>query len=190
MDGASEVRPMLLDYGSGYGQWARAAVAAGFDVVAFEPSRSRGADVKAQAAGFAVVHNLNDIGLRQFDAINLEQVLEHISAASEALSELLTWTTPRTVLRVATPNLLRCPEGDKLYETWPYDGTRAHTLAPFEHVNGFTPMSLVRTAERGGWVGAPLSAVARVDPAHVLRRLAGWVDPRMDQTLLYAVPAL
>ena len=34
-------KPTLLDYGSGFGRWARAAVEAGFEVIAFEPSNKR-----------------------------------------------------------------------------------------------------------------------------------------------------
>lgn len=179
----------LLDYGSGHGRWARAAVAVGFAVVAFEPSRTRGAEEDA-AARFEVVHDLGDLEGRRFDAVNLEQVLEHIPDPYAALSGILEHAKPSTVLRITTPNVLRCPEGGAFYDDWPYDGARAHTLAPFEHLNGFTPGSLLAVAARSGWRSLPLPDLLAADPANALRRTAGHLSKRFGQTLLYVCPQL
>ncbi|MEC5382428.1 class I SAM-dependent methyltransferase [Aurantimonas sp. C2-6-R+9] len=180
--------PRLLDYGSGYGRWARAAQSVGFDVVAFEPSLNRGAEKAESAVAFDVVHELNALRERRFDAVNLEQVLEHIPTPCETLSGLLELAAPGAVLRIATPNVLRCPEGDRLYATWPYDGKRAHTLAPFEHVNGFTPRSLQAVVNRAGWTRVSDKAAIFSNPTHALRRLAGLAVPSLGQTMIYAVP--
>ena len=186
--GAAHV-PTLLDYGSGFGRWACAALACGFDVVAFEPSRGRGEKYSLAQSGIECVHDLVALKGRHFDAINLEQVLEHIPDPVSALVGLKTWAEENTVLRITVPNVLRCPEGSRLWETWPYDGVRAHTLAPFEHLHGFSPHSLRVLAGRAGLAPIASSSLIRVAPVYALRAWTGRFMQKYDQTLLYAAPA-
>ena len=54
-------------------------------------------------------------------------------------------------MRITVSNILRCIEGEKIWEEWPFDGTRAHTMAPFEHLHGFVPCSLSNLIERAGY---------------------------------------
>jgi hypothetical protein len=182
----AEHMPTMLDYGSGFGRWARAAAVCGFQVVAYEPSRARGEKYLLAQAGIESVHDLAALEGRRFDAINLEQVLEHIHHPVSALVGLKAWSHEKTVMRVAVPNVLRCPEGSRLWETWPYDGTRAHSLAPFEHLHGFSPNSLRVLAHRAGLALIPPSNMIRVAPAHALRAWIGRFLPKYGQTLLYA----
>ena len=75
-----------------------------------------------------------------------EQVLEHVPNPAEVLRALRECCTPETVVRIAVPNILRAWEGRGFWKVWPFDGQRPHTLAPFEHLHGFsrnrwTPLS-------------------------------------------------
>ena len=131
--------PSLLDFGSGFGGWAKAAKDVGFEVWAFEPSVSR---AKEKDTDFIQIYDLATVSGKKFDAINIEQVLEHLPNPCRTLREIRAYCHENTVVRLTTPNLYRSYEGDDLWSSWPYDGVRAHTMAPFEHLQGFTPESL------------------------------------------------
>ena len=95
----------------------------------------------------------------------------------------------RTVLRITVPNIRRSYEGARFWEDWPFDGTRAHTLAPFEHLHGFTPTSLRRLADRAGFVPIALHRVLITYPVHAMRVGLRRLMPRFDQTMLLATKA-
>lgn len=177
--------PSLLDYGSGYGRWARAAVRAGFAVHAYEPSVARGAE---DVAEFAVVHDLAALDGMRFDVVNLEQVLEHIPDPLAALASIRKFCSSDTVLRITVPNILRCPEGAALWDEWPFNGHRPHTMAPFEHLHGFTPSSLYVLLDRSGFRHLPALDLAVQYPGLVLRNLAGRFLPQLGQTLALVSP--
>lgn len=176
-------KPALLDYGSGSGRWARAAMRAGFEVTAFEPSavRSHSDDVP-----FALVHDLALLRGQRFAAIQLEQVLEHVPDPMAVLVDLKAYCEPDVLLRITVPNILRSPEGSALWDLWPFDGTTPHTLAPFEHLHGFTPNSLDRLLSRAGYCNADSLVEWRWQPVNRLRGLAGRWIPSMATTLRFA----
>jgi 2-polyprenyl-3-methyl-5-hydroxy-6-metoxy-1,4-benzoquinol methylase len=179
-------RPRLLDFGSGFGRWARAAAQAGFCVHAYEPSEARGAESVEE---FTLVHDLSEIAGKSFDAINLEQVLEHVPDPMEILQIILAFCTADTVLRIRVPNILRPPEGTKVWVDWPYDGKRVHAMAPFEHLHGFTPDSLRCLLERSGFRFLAARTLLGNYPATVLRQFIGRWVPRVAQTLALVNPA-
>lgn len=141
--------PTLLDYGSGFGRWARAAMDAGFRVVAFEPSRERGSE--GGDVPFELVHELELLRRRRFDVIQLEQVLEHVPDPFTTLNSLRESCHSRTLIRVTVPNIFRAAEGRDIWRDWPFNGSSPHILAPFEHLHGFTPVSLLKLADRAGF---------------------------------------
>lgn len=175
--------PSLLDYGSGFGRWARAAVQAGFRVHAFEPSAARGAEPDAP---FTLVHELDALRDMTFDVIHLEQVLEHVPSPLETLEQIKTYCSPETILRITAPTILRPPEGSGIWEVWPYDGKRAHTMAPFEHLHGFTPSSLIKLVKRSGYKVLPLEMLWRYYPILSMRNLVSHVYPKAGQTMVLA----
>ena len=179
-----KVQPQLLDFGSGFGRWARAAARAGFRVHAYEPCEARGADKPLDE--FILVHNLSKIAGTRFDAINLEQVLEHVRDPSETLDIISSFITEDTVLRIRVPNLLRPPEGASIWTDWPYDGKRVHAMAPFEHLHGFTPSSLVNLIKRSGYELLPLKKIWRNYTSLSIRNLVGKVYPKAAQTMVLA----
>jgi len=176
--------PTLLDYGSGFGRWARAAVAEGFQVTAFEPSAARGAE--SQEIDFTLVHDLESLAGRKFDVINLEQVLEHVPDPVAILKGARAYCHPQTLLRLTVPNVLRAPEGSAIWDVWPYDGARTHTMAPFEHLHGFTPHSLYAAVAQAGLKPLSSAALWRYYPLNQIRRLASRLWPALGQTLVLA----
>ncbi len=174
--------PSLLDYGSGFGRWARAAVAEGFAVTAYEPSAPRGQEDGPR--DFELVHDLAALKDRRFAAINLEQVLEHVPDPVKTLTGLLPYCTPGAILRITTPNILRTPEGNALWAEWPFNGTRAHTMSPFEHLHGFTPASLALAASQAGFAPVATTQLGRTYPMLQLRRFMARFCSSMGQTLL------
>lgn len=178
--------PRLLDFGSGFGRWARAAVRAGFRVHAYEPSEARGAESVDE---FTLVHDLAEIAGMRFDVINLEQVLEHVPDPIETLEILKAYCLPSTILRVCVPNILRPPEGVHIWDEWPYDGIRVHAMAPFEHLHGFTPSSLVSLIRRAGYTCLPIMALWRQYPILTIRNAIGRICPPAGQTMVFAKQA-
>ena len=178
-----ESQPSLLDFGSGFGRWARAAVQVGFEVHAYEPSKTRG---REESPPFTLVHTIAELGLRKFDVINLEQVLEHIPSPVATLQSLHSLCKPGAVLRIAVPNILRSVEGAELWRDWPFNGMRPHTLAPFEHLHGFTPESLKRLVNRAGFSEIKWSRLISTHPQLALRRVVGQLWLPFDQTLVIA----
>lgn len=176
--------PRLLDFGAGAGRWSRAAAAQGFAVTAYEPSAERSREAKDLP--FESVRDPALLKGRRFEAINVEQVLEHVKDPLEILRFIASLAAPRALVRLTVPNVLRAPEGKALWQDWPFDGKRTHTLAPFEHLHGFTPASLEEAARRAGF--RPICGVWAwfYAPVNQARRLAGRLAPVWGQTLLYA----
>jgi len=178
-------RPSLLDYGSGFGRWARAAVETGFTVCAFEPSEARG---KEDNVLFSVVHDLAELHEQTFDVVNLEQVLEHVPEPEVILKNIQTYCHADTLVRITVPNILRSDEGEEIWREWPFDGRSAHFMAPFEHLHGFTPESLRQVVQRSGFVLLDTMRMARHWPLTTARWWLGrWIQ-RMDQTFLIVRP--
>lgn len=174
--------PKLLDYGSGFGRWARAASNVGFDVTAYEPSYERGSEDRY--VEFTLVHDATNLEDQLYDVINLEQVLEHVPDPLGLLKELRMYCKPNTILRISVPNILRCPEGRHIWKDWPYDGCRVHTMAPFEHLQGFTPLSLKKLAGRAGFKSVGSVLGWRQYPIEMVRSYAGKFFPKIGHTFL------
>ena len=179
-------RASYLDYGSGFGRWARAASQVGFDVCAFEPSQSRGAE---EDAPFTLVHDVKELRGNTFDVINLEQVLEHIPDPLAALIGIRAFCNKKSIVRVTVPNILRCDEGRNIWSEWPYNNKRPHVMAPFEHLHGFTPLSLNNLIRRAGYKTLPISRLYRHYPMLLIRNAICPIYPAAGQTMLLMQPS-
>jgi SAM-dependent methyltransferase len=175
----------LLDFGSGVGRWARAAVLENFSVTAYEPSVERGSE---NDTPFELVHSIGELENRKFDVIQLEQVLEHVPDPLSTLKQLREVCKPHTIMRISVPNLLRNQDGVKVWATWPFDGQAPHFLAPFEHLHGFTPSSLDRLLKRAGYRDISVKAEAESAVINLLRRIIGRIFPILNSTLRYVRP--
>ena len=175
----------LLDFGSGIGRWARAAVLENFYVTAYEPSVERGSE---EDTSFKLVHSIEDLKNCKFDAIQLEQVLEHVPDPLATLKQLRELCKPHTVIRITVPNLLRDQDGSTVWSTWPFDGEKPHFLAPFEHLHGFTPTSIDNLLRRAGYKN--INPISELRYAHLnfLRKNIGRFASRLNSTLRFVCP--
>jgi len=173
--------PSYLDYGSGLGRWARAAVQVGFDVTAFEPNQSRGAE---ENAPFTLVHDVNQLHGNTFDVINLEQVLEHTVDPLEVLIGIRSFCNKESIVRVTVPNVLRRDEAQNIWKEWPYNGKRSHIMAPYEHLHGFTPLSLNKLVKRAGFNSLSFAILYREYPLLLLRNAILRIYPGAGHIML------
>jgi SAM-dependent methyltransferase len=176
----------LLDYGSGFGRWAIAAVLEGFEVTAYEPAISRGTE--GAKCGFELLHDAALLSGRKFDAINLEQVLEHVPDPLSVLQEIRGLCAPGAIVRITVPNIYRTNEGAELWRDWPYNGQRVHTMAPFEHLHGFTPISLLHVVRWAGFESLPMSRLILQYPLLALRSWTERWIPALGNTYMIVRP--
>jgi 2-polyprenyl-3-methyl-5-hydroxy-6-metoxy-1,4-benzoquinol methylase len=160
--------PRLLDYGSGYGLWARAAREAGFDVTCYEPVDMR-ADHPSKDPGMIVVNDLAKLQDRFFDVINIEQVLEHVPQPLAVLQTVHRCALPGAMIRIAVPNAKSLLNDREAWQVFPFDGTSPHLLSPYEHLHGFNPRSLRRAIARAGF--APAYRILARKPLYWLRTI-------------------
>ena len=144
-------KPILLDYGAGFGNWNRIAKGLNYNAYGYEPSSKRRGGDEDKNNGVQLIYNLNEIKSFKPDLINLEQVLEHIPQPVSILKTIYQICNTSTLVRVRVPNISRAKEGKDLYSLWPYSGTTTHTLTPYEHLHGFTQKSLLLACQRAGF---------------------------------------
>jgi SAM-dependent methyltransferase len=126
----------LLDFGMGWGRWARMAGAFGCDAHGAELSMSR----KAYAAGFGVkAVEYEEIPKSDFDLINTEQVFEHVAHPIELVFHLSKGLRPGGYLKISVPTAndirrrlnvcdWKAPKGSQ---------NSLNPVAPLEHINCF-----------------------------------------------------
>jgi len=140
-------RRRLLDIGSGPGFFLKAAKDRGWQALGIEPSRQAAAH--ARTLGVEVVEGFFDAAcasaLGQFDAVHMNNVLEHIPAPIELLILARECLAPGGILCVSVPNdfspLQRAAAGG-LGEWW---------LVPPHHLNYFDFASLSDLLARLGF---------------------------------------
>jgi SAM-dependent methyltransferase len=149
----------LLDVGAHAGRFLRLAAAAGWQAEGIELNPQTAAYAAAHAG--VPVHQMNAASLattgRQYDAIVLTDVLEHIPAPLDILATLVPLLAPRGVLAVKVP----CGPAQAGKERL-LGAISAHrpTLADnLVHVNHFSPRSLALALDRSG-LDATVSAAA------------------------------
>ena len=135
----SELR--TYDYGMGWGLWARISKALGCD--------SFGYDFSSQCNWYGEEHGIcivepEDLGDHQFDFINTDQLLEHVSdpvGVAELLAQSL---APGGVLKIAVPDgsdiVGRLKVGD--WSAARYTSCSLVAVQPLEHINTFSHSSL------------------------------------------------
>lgn len=140
-------RRRLLDIGSGPGFFLKAAQERGWQALGVEPSRQAAAH--ARSLGVEVVEGFFDAesagALGRFDAVHLNNVLEHIPAPIELLILARECLSPGGVLCVNVPNdfspLQRAAAAGGVGEWW---------LVPPHHLNYFDFASLADLLGRLG----------------------------------------
>ena len=133
----------VLDFGSGWGYWARMARAHGFDASGFELSTRRRAYAEAQ--GVPCLDALPDVPT--FDCIVANQVLEHLTDPVATLQQLSACLKPDGLL------YLRVPDGRGIRQALSQRGwsPELNAIHPLEHVNCFTRGHLIQMAASLGY---------------------------------------
>jgi SAM-dependent methyltransferase len=142
-------RRQLLDIGSGPGFFLKAAQDRGWTVTGIEPSRQAAAHAKSLGVsvveGFFNADSAPTLGL--FDAVHLNNVLEHIPAPIELLILARECLAPGGILCINVPNdfsplQIAAAETSDVGEWW---------IAPPHHLNYFDFDALADLVERLGF---------------------------------------
>lgn len=192
---ATELR--MLDYGFGYGRWARVAVAMGAKVFATEISPEKIA--YAQSIGVGIVRE-DDLAPGSFDIVHAEQVFEHLSRPRETFARLAASLAPGGLFKFAVPrqgNVRRLLAKHGMIDWSPFEfdfsrrGYNAYNaVLPLEHVNSFTRKSVERLAGENGLSvdqGRYGGRHVDIDLAHPVASLRAW-GVRLAKDLFVRTP--
>jgi 2-polyprenyl-3-methyl-5-hydroxy-6-metoxy-1,4-benzoquinol methylase len=149
----------VLDYGMGWGLWARIAHELGAHALGYDLSPTR--RVYASRHGIEVV-DVDALPNLAIDFINADQVLEHVSAPLETARLFAQTLRPGGIVKIAVPRAdgidrrLRLPE-------WSVAKSSRNSLTaihPLEHVNCFSARALTRLLEGAHLVPMRISLAA------------------------------
>lgn len=128
-----------LDYGMGFGIWARVALALGTDSHGFDLSPTCVAYARSKGVKIASQEDL-DRGGNGFDYINTEMVFEHIDNPGDEAKRLAANLRPGGLLKITVPSgvdvIDRVRRG-----TWhagKYSKDSLTAVQPLEHLNAYT----------------------------------------------------
>ena len=140
----------ILDVGSGPGLFLNLGRSRGWKVTGIEPSL-RAAEYSRDAFGLDVHNTFLDRNtaarMGKFDAVNIGEVLEHLTSPVEMLDIAKGLITPGGVLSVVVPNDFN-PLQTVLHERLGYE---PWWVAPPHHLNYFSHESLKGLVERAGF---------------------------------------
>ncbi len=142
--------PRVLDFGCGYGGFLSMCSMYGFEAYGVDRSSAKRDNNKFGK----IFSEIEDIaGVAPFHALTLFEVLEHLDDPHILMLRLRELLTTGGILVLETPDC----SGVRDIETH-HDYLKIH---PLEHINGFTPETLKRFAERLGFVQIrkPVSSV-------------------------------
>jgi hypothetical protein len=149
---------ILLDYGFGYGRWARVAVGMGARVFATEITPEKMAFARSIGVEILTEDELPNF---RFDVVHTEQVFEHLTYPAETFMLLSSCVAERGVFKIAVPqqgrieNLLK-KQGFIDYSPYEFGFKRGQkdftTIGPLEHINSFCRKPIEHMARRAGFV--------------------------------------
>lgn len=138
----------VLDFGMGWGDWLKMAVAYGFHADGIETSERRIAYVREHCLNTVIPQ---DITLERYHFINAEQVFEHLPLPNETLSSCYQWLKPGGVVRISVPDGTHTARKIAA-KKWSIAEATTH---PLEHINAFTATSLRRMGKDCGFEVIP-----------------------------------
>ncbi len=162
--GKSPANTQILDYGFGFGRWARVAAAMGAKVYATEISPEKIS--YAQKIGVEIIDD-EALGHLQFDLVHTEQVFEHLTEPAREFGRLASALSPGGILKMAVPPLGRikgliASQGminwspqEQLWDPAPSLTKDSKCddyvcVLPLEHLNAFSPRSVGILADHAG----------------------------------------
>lgn len=141
----------FLDFGMGWGRWAR--MAAAFGTVSYGVELSE--RMRAYAAGYGVrVVELDDVEPASIDVVNTEQVFEHLAEPVETLARLRSLVRPDGLVKISVPDATDLRRRLRVGDWSARKGSRnsLNVVAPLEHVNAYRRSSLLALGRRVGLV--------------------------------------
>jgi SAM-dependent methyltransferase len=132
----------VLDFGCGYGEFLQACGLFGFEAHGVDRSSA-----KRNNGRVAIHASLDEVPKVAFHAITLFQVLEHLDDPLGVLRALSARLLPGGLLVLETPD---CTGVTDITDLSAY-----RNIHPLEHINGFTPTTLVQIAKRAGFSPVP-----------------------------------
>ncbi|HEU0098293.1 MAG TPA: class I SAM-dependent methyltransferase [Allosphingosinicella sp.] len=140
-----------LDYGMGFGTWARVALALGADSHGFDLSPTCVAYARGKGVRIASQEDL-DRGGNGFDFINTEQVFEHIGNPGAEARRLTANLRPGGLLKVSVPSGIGMVERVRrgLWDAAKYSRDSLNAVQPLEHINAFTPRTMAELGRLAG----------------------------------------
>ena len=137
----------VLDYGLGWGEWARMASAFGCNVAGVELSKER-IDY-ARSTGLSVVEG-NELPSNRYHFVNAEQVFEHLVNPQEVLLRVKAALDQAGLIKISVPNARRAL---KRITQRGFAGLSAPdrvAVQPLEHLNSFEYASLAALGRQAG----------------------------------------
>jgi 2-polyprenyl-3-methyl-5-hydroxy-6-metoxy-1,4-benzoquinol methylase len=148
--GTAPEKMTVLDFGMGWGLWARIARQLG--------CASYGQELAEERVAYAKDHGIvpiaaEDLGTPMFDFINTEQVMEHVRDLALTAALLAASLRPGGILKVSVPNAARAMGVVAALRSGRCRGTLDELMLvhPLEHVNSFNRRALIRLAEKLGF---------------------------------------
>lgn len=143
----SEIK--VLDFGIGWGKWARIIKGFGCQTYGVEIENARRAN--ASNFGIEIIDDLDNSDHR-FDFINCDQVFEHLPAPLETLKTLARLLNKDGIIKISVPTVLGIRRRLRAMDWAAKKGARQslNFVAPLEHINYFRKVSLQRIALRAG----------------------------------------
>jgi SAM-dependent methyltransferase len=139
----------VLDFGMGWGRWARMAAAFGCRAFGVEPATPQAEYARNHGVTVVALDELPDA---TFDFVNCEQVFEHLVDPRETMMRLARSLAPNGWMKINVPEgrdiaeRLRAPD-------WSAGRRTAGSLvavAPLEHLNCFNKQALDTLGAQGG----------------------------------------
>ncbi|MEM6911661.1 MAG: class I SAM-dependent methyltransferase [Verrucomicrobiota bacterium] len=146
-----EIRPKVLDYGMGLGEWARMATAFGCEVFGF--------DQDPRSVAFSERYGVRFLRPEQFpesafDFVNADQVVEHFQDPVAHLQEMVRALKPGGVMKLSTPGDRQIWRKMRALELGQIAPSAFHeafaSIAPLMHLNLFDEQSMVALGRRVG----------------------------------------
>lgn len=149
----------VLDFGCGFGQFLEMCHLFGFDAHGVDRSNARRSGAGVQ------VHAELDEAPDTFDAITMFEVLEHLDDPLAMLKALKARLNPGGIMIIEVPDTSGV---NSIHDEMSY-----RKIHPLDHINAFTPASLVKIMGQAGFeVIKKEAAFVTTSPKRVLKDLA------------------
>jgi len=137
----------FLDFGMGWGQWARMSKAFGVECL--------GCELNINQIQYACSQGIKNLQLEQlpkdgFDFINTEQVFEHLTHPRETMRRLVASIKPGGLIKISVPFAFDIEQRLTRMDWTRYRGPKAelNPVTPLEHLQYYTRKSLCALAEQ------------------------------------------